>query len=121
MFHQTEWPFFFKTSTNNLCWKGCGEKGPSRTVGGDVNWCSHCGQQNEGSSENQRCRVTQQSHSSGRLPGQNYDSERGVHPYVQSNTIYISRDTETKMSIKRWTDKENVVYLHIATPWIVGH
>ena len=57
----------------------------------------------------------------GILPGQNHNSERGVHPYVQSNTIYISRDTETEMSINRWTDKENVVYLYIATPWIVGH
>uniref|UniRef100_A0A8D1U226 Uncharacterized protein n=1 Tax=Sus scrofa TaxID=9823 RepID=A0A8D1U226_PIG len=26
------------TSTNNKCWRGCGEKGPSFTVGGNVNW-----------------------------------------------------------------------------------
>ena len=25
-------------STNNKCWRGCGEKGPSFTVGGNVNW-----------------------------------------------------------------------------------
>ena len=26
-----------KKSTNNKCWRGCGEKGPSCTVGGNVN------------------------------------------------------------------------------------
>ena len=25
-----------KKSTNNKCWRGCGEKGPSHTVGGSV-------------------------------------------------------------------------------------
>ena len=27
-----------KKSTNNKCWRGCGEKEPSYTVGGNVNW-----------------------------------------------------------------------------------
>ena len=30
-------------STNNKCWRGCGEKGPSSTVGGNVNWYNHYG------------------------------------------------------------------------------
>ena len=30
-----------KKSTNSKCWRGCGEKKPSYTVGGNVNWCSH--------------------------------------------------------------------------------
>ena len=34
-----------KKSTNNKCWRGRGEKGPSYTVGGNVNWCSHYGEQ----------------------------------------------------------------------------
>ena len=30
-----------KKSINNKGWKGCGEREPSYTVGGNINWCSH--------------------------------------------------------------------------------
>ena len=30
-------------STKNKCWR-CGEKEPSYTLGGNVNWCSHYGE-----------------------------------------------------------------------------
>ena len=29
--------------STNKCWRGCGEKGPYCTVGGNADWCSHCG------------------------------------------------------------------------------
>ena len=32
-----------KKSTNNKYWRACGEKGPSYTVGGNVNWYNHYG------------------------------------------------------------------------------
>ena len=32
-----------KKSTNNKCWRRCGEREPSCTVGGNVNWYSHYG------------------------------------------------------------------------------
>ena len=32
-----------KKSTNNKCWRGCGEQGPSCTVGANVNLYSHYG------------------------------------------------------------------------------
>ena len=34
-----------KKSTNSICWRGCGEKEPFYTVGGNANWFSHCGEQ----------------------------------------------------------------------------
>ena len=34
-----------KKSTNNKCWRECGEKEPSYTVGGNVNWYSYYGKQ----------------------------------------------------------------------------
>ena len=34
-----------KKYTNNKCWRGCGEKEHSCTVGGNVNWYSHYGRQ----------------------------------------------------------------------------
>ena len=41
-------------STNNKCWRGCGEKEPSYTVGGNVNWYNHYGKEYGGPSENYR-------------------------------------------------------------------
>ena len=41
-----------KMSTSNKCWRGCGEREPSSTVGGNVHSCSHCGKQYGGSSKN---------------------------------------------------------------------
>ena len=32
-----------KKSTNNKSWRGCGEKGTSYILGGNVNWCHPCG------------------------------------------------------------------------------
>ena len=39
-----------KTYTNNKCWRGCGEREPSRTVGGNVNSYNHCEEQYQFSS-----------------------------------------------------------------------
>ena len=38
-----------KKSTSNKCCRACGEREPSYTVGGNVNWCSHHGKQYGGS------------------------------------------------------------------------
>ena len=49
--HQSEW-----SSSKNLQtikrWTGCGEKEPSYTVGGTVNWYSHCGEEQYGDALN---------------------------------------------------------------------
>ena len=49
-------------STNNKCWSACGEKKePLFTIGGNADWCSHCGKHYGVSSENQKwnCLLTQ--------------------------------------------------------------
>ena len=53
-----------KKSTNNKCWRGCGEKEPSYTVGGNENQYSHYGEQCGDSFKNwkQNYHTTQQSH-----------------------------------------------------------
>ena len=41
-------------STNNKCWKGRGERELSYIIGGNVNWCSHYGEQHGGSLKNDK-------------------------------------------------------------------
>ena len=94
-----------KKTTNNKCWRECGEKGPHYIVGENVNWCSHCGKQYGVSSKKLKIE----------LP---YDLEipllgiypektktlihRYMHPNVHSSTIYNSQDTEaTQVSTNR--------------------
>ena len=36
---------YHQNSTNNKCWRGCGKRESYCTVGGNVNWCSHYGEQ----------------------------------------------------------------------------
>ena len=38
--------------TNDKCWRGCGEKGPSYTVGRNISWYSHYGEHYGGSLRN---------------------------------------------------------------------
>ena len=51
-------------STSNKCWRGCGERKPSYTVGGNANQYSHYGEQCGDSLKNwkQNCHMIQQSH-----------------------------------------------------------
>ena len=43
----------------------------------------------------------------------NTNSKRCVHPYVHCSIIYNSQDVETtKVSMDRYMDKEDVVYIH---------
>ena len=63
-YHLTQVRIAIKKFTNNKCWRGCGERKPSYTIGGKANQCSHYGEQCGDSLKNweQNCHTTQQSH-----------------------------------------------------------
>ena len=48
-YHHTLVRIVIKKSTNNKCWRRCGDKETSYTIGENVNWYSHYGEQYEGS------------------------------------------------------------------------
>ena len=53
-----------KKSINNKCWRGCGEREPSYSAGGNANQYSHYEEQHGDSLKNwkENCHTTQQSH-----------------------------------------------------------
>ena len=60
------------------------KRAPSYTVGGNVNWCSHYGEEYGGSSNP----------IPGHLCEENQDSKRYMHPSVHCGTIYNSQNME---------------------------
>ena len=70
---------------------------PLNTVGGNINWHSHYGK-HYGASSKKLIETTTWSRNS--TPGyvskenENTNSERHMHPNVQSNIVYNSQDTE---------------------------
>ena len=49
--HRSEWPSLKSLQITNAG-EAVEKREPSYTVGGNVSWCSHCGEQYGGSSEN---------------------------------------------------------------------
>ena len=64
---------------------------PSYTVGGNVKWYSHYGEQYGGFSKTTMwsCNPTP-----GHISGENYNSKRYMHPNVHDSAVYNSQDTE---------------------------
>ena len=118
-----------KKSTNNKCWRGCGEKGTSYTVGWNVNQYSHYGEQCEDSFKKLEIQLP---YDPAILPLGIHTKETRIERAmfttqhclqqlfimfitvysVHHSTVYNSYDMEaTQMSISRLMDKK-VVHLH---------
>ena len=77
-----------KKSTDNKCWRGCGEREPSYTVGGNVK------KQYGGSLKTLRKDRTTSPIPAHIISGKNHNLKRYVHPSVQCSMVYNSQDTE---------------------------
>ena len=64
------------------------KRGPSYTVGGNVNWCSHYGQQYEGSLKTKnRATIRSSSPTPGHLSAEKHGLKEYMHPSVHCSTI----------------------------------
>ena len=90
---------------------------PPGTVGGNADWCSHCGKQYGVTSKNKKWNwLMTQNSTSGNLSNETWttNSKEYMHPYVHCSIIYNSHNLETaQMPISRWMDKKVVVHLHM--------
>ena len=92
-------------STNNICWRRCGEKGTLYTVGGNVNCCSHCGKQVERLPYEPSISILGKHWEKTKTP-----IPKDMHPNIYSSIIFNSQDMETtQMPINRGMDKEDLV------------
>ena len=68
---------------------------PSYTVGGNVNWYSHYGEQNGGSWKTKnKITIWPSNHTTGHIPKENHNSKRHMKPNVHCSAIYNSQDME---------------------------
>ena len=80
-----------KKSVKNSCWRRCREKREAAyTVGGNVSWCSHYGEQYENFLKKTKNRVTSNPILGHISQDENYNSKRYMHPNDHSSTIYNS-------------------------------
>ena len=94
-----------KKSANNKYWKDVEKREPSNTVGGNVNWCSHYGEQYGGSLKTKnRTTIRPSNPTLGYISpeNENTNSKRSMHPNVHSSSIHNSQDMEaTQVSTDR--------------------
>ena len=95
-----------KESTNNKCWRGCGEKVTFLYCGENANWYNYYGEQ-YGSSLKIKIRTTIRSckPTPGHIFGENHNSKRYVHPVFIAALFTLAR---TRKQPKRPLTEEGV-------------
>ena len=103
-------------STNNKCWRGCGEREPFCTVGRNAECCSRCGKQYGDTSKIENGSTFWPSYPiSGNISEgtQNTNLKEHKHCYVHCSVIYNLHNLEAaQVSINRWVDKTTMGHLH---------
>ena len=115
MSHLLGW--LFQKARNDNFWQGCRGREHLCTMGGNINWCSHCGRQDGGSSKIKNRTTIWSSNSISRClfrENENTKLKTHMHPCIPRSTAYNSQDmTATSVSTSGWLD--NVAHI----PWNV--
>ena len=104
-----------KKSTNNKCWKECGEEGTLLHCWWECKLVQPLWRTVWRFLKKLKIELTMwpSNPTPGHISGENSNSNAYMYPNVHSSTIYNSQDMEaTWMSIDRGIDKEDVVYIH---------
>ena len=107
---------FFNKPTKKNVGEDVEKRKPLCTIGGNTDWCSHCGNQYKVPPQIKNGSALWPNDStSGNLSKetQNTNLNEHKHTCVHCSFIYSHQDMESaQMSINRWVDKIDVVHLH---------
>ena len=111
--HGSELPLS-KNLQTRIAGEGVEEREPSYTVGGNVNWFNHYGEQYGGSLKTKnRATIWSSYPTPGHISEENHNSKQYMHPSVHCSMIYNSQDMEaTWMSTDWWMHKEDVIHIY---------
>ena len=102
-----------ENSTSNKCWRGCEKREPSHTVGGNVNWYNHYGEQHGGSKKTKyRTPIWSSNPTPRHISEENHNSKRHMHPIFTAALFTITKTWKQPKcpSTEEWIKKIQNIY-----------